>query len=162
MRRLLFALLLLAGVQISAPAQAQVIPGCATPGSTQPASCVQPGLGNAGYPIGSTPQAQSATGTTGAVSATLPAIQGQYEYFCLLKISTIGGTATISPITLSGLQGGNFIIQGVNSSVAGNTYEPVPLVQCLRAATPNTAITATTTADGTATSVNVYISGYSQ
>ena len=117
------------------------------------------GSGNAGLPAGASYQANAATGTTGAVVATLPAVAGQFTYLCNLKVSA-AGSATISPITIAGVQGGSWIVQGI--SAGGAPYEPTGWSPCLRSNAVNTAITITTTADATATAVDVQASGFSQ
>lgn len=116
--------------------------------------------GSSGYPPGATPQANAGTGSTGAVTATLPAVANQFTYLCNLQVSAAGGTATISPITIAGVQGGSLVFQGL--SAGGAPFTPPPWTPCLRSTAVNTAITVTTTADGTATAVNVQASGYSQ
>lgn len=119
------------------------------------------GSGTAGYPAGATPVANAATGTTAAVTATLPATAGQFTYLCNFQVSAAGGTATISPITVAGVQGGSLVFQGISAGGAPFT-PPSWAPNCLRSSAVNTAITITTTADGTATAVNVQASGYTQ
>lgn len=118
------------------------------------------GSGTSGFPPGSTPQANAATGSTGAVTATLPAVASQFTYLCNLQVSAAGGTATISPITVAGVQGGSLVFQGI--SAGGAPFIPPAWTPCLRSSAVNTPITVTTTADGTATAVDVQASGFSQ
>src|SRR5262249_20210762 len=129
--------------------------------SKQAVPCV-PGAvasGAAGYPPGSTPVANAATGTTGAVVATLAASATAFTYLCNLQVSA-AGSATISPITVAGVQGGSLIFQGI--SAGGAPFMPPPWTPCLRSSAINTAITVTTTADASATAVDVQASGYQQ
>jgi hypothetical protein len=100
-----------------------------------------------------------ATGTTGAVTATLPGAPGDTTYLCGLDVSAAGGTATVSPITVTGLLGGTFTYQGVNAGGVPYTHAYWP---CIPASAINTSISVTTTADGTATAVNVQVWGFRQ
>lgn len=99
-----------------------------------------------------------ATGTTGIVTATLAGTAAKTTYICGFDISA-AGTATISPITIGGLLGGTFTFQGISAGVTPfvRTYSP-----CIPASASNIAITVNTTADGTATAVDVQAWGYQQ
>ena len=121
------------------------------------------GLGNAGYPPGATPITGNATGTTGAVVGTLAAAPGKFTYVCGFHIDAIGGTAVVGPITLAGIVGSSMVFQG-SSSAGGNAAIPEQLFApyCIPANAINTAITLTTTADGTATAVDVNLWGFQQ
>jgi hypothetical protein len=100
------------------------------------------------------------TGTTGAVVGTLAAAAAKTTYICGFDVSAIGGTAAVGPIVVAGLKGGSFTYY-LASTAAGNllgrTFTP-----CLPASAVNTAITVTTTADGTASNVGVNSYGYQQ
>lgn len=99
------------------------------------------------------------TGTTGAVVGTLAAdTTGKTTYLCDFDVSAIGGTAAVGPITVAGLSGGSKVYQ-LSSTAAGATLSK-SFSPCLPANAANTAITITTTADGTATGVDVNSSGY--
>lgn len=128
-----------------------------------------PGSGNGCIPVsaanplpvgpGGTQIQGNASGSTGAVVATLAAdTTGKTTYLCEFDVSAIGGTAAIGPITVAGLSGASRIYQ-LSSSATGvllsKSFNP-----CLPASASNTAITITTTADGTATAVDVNSSGY--
>jgi hypothetical protein len=126
---------------LAAPAQAQM--ACPDPYSARgPCTAIQ---GNA-------------AGTTGAVVGTLAATAGKTTYICDFDVSAIGGTAAVGPVTVAGLLGGSKVYQ-LTSSAAGvllsKKFDP-----CYPASAQNTAITITTTADGTATAVDVNSSGY--
>jgi hypothetical protein len=103
----------------------------------------------------------NAAGTTAAVVGTLAASAGKFTYICGFNVNAIGGVATVGPITVAGLIGSSQVYQtDVNSAtvgkqVAGANYNP-----CIPASAVNTAITVTTTANGTATAVNVNSWGY--
>ena len=73
-------------------------------------------------------------------------------------MSAIGGTAAVGPITVAGLVTSSQVYY-MNSAAAGNTLTvnfqaPIP------ASAANTAITVTTTADGTASAVSVNSWGF--
>lgn len=101
------------------------------------------------------------TGSTGAVVATLTSVPGKLLYLCNLDVSAIGGTATIGPITVAGLQGNTTFTYQFASSASGSllsrTFTP-----CIAAKDTATNIVVTTTADGTATAVDVNLSGLAQ
>jgi len=109
-------------------------------------------------PTGVTAIAGNATGTTGAVVGTLTATSTTTAYISGFSISAIGGTAAIGPITVAGLAGGSQVYQ-LLSSAAGVTLV-VNFAQAIPASAVNTNITITTTADGTATAVNVNSWGF--
>jgi hypothetical protein len=108
-----------------------------------------PGIGIAG----------NAAGTVGAVVGTLAAAAGKTTYICGFNVQAIGGTAAVGPITVAGLIGSSQVYQG-SSSAAGGTVASVAFTPCIPASAVNTAITITTTADGTATAVNVNSWGF--
>lgn len=113
------------------------------------------------FPSNATPSTAVAAGTTGAVTATMAATPGKTNYICSLHVSAIGGTATVGPITVTGLKGGNTLTYQVAATASGN-FLIVPFTPCFPASAVNTAIAAATTADGTATAVDVNIIGYLQ
>jgi hypothetical protein len=96
----------------------------------------------------------NALGTTGAVTGTLAAAQGKTTYICGFKVDAIGGTAAVGPITVAGLVGSSMVFQG-SSSAAGGPVARQNFSPCIPASAQNAAITVSTTADGTATAVNV-------
>jgi hypothetical protein len=98
------------------------------------------------------------SGTTGVVTATLPSAVGKITFLSGFSVSG-AGTGTISPVTVSGIVGGPFIYQGISAGGAPFIHAFSPGVP---AASVNTPITITTTADGTATAVNVNCWGYQQ
>jgi hypothetical protein len=98
------------------------------------------------------------TGTTGAVTATLAGVASKTTYICGFSVSG-AGSGSLSPITITGIVGGTLTYQGISAGVAPYTQ---PFWACLPAANTNGAIVITTTADGTATAVNVQAWGFQQ
>lgn len=103
----------------------------------------------------------NAAGTTGAVVGTLAAAALKTTFICGFNVQAIGGTAAVGPITVAGLVGSSQVYQG-SSSAAGGPVASGTFTPCLPASAVNTAITVTTTANGTATAVNVNSWGYQQ
>lgn len=102
----------------------------------------------------------NATGTTGAVVGTLAAATGKFTYICGFDVTAVGGTAQVGPITVAGLVGGSATYYLASSAVG--TVLPVRYAPCIPGSAVNTAITITTTADGTASAVTVNSWGYQQ
>lgn len=121
---------------------------------------VQNPASNGTFPTASTPVGAVATGTTGSVVATIAATALVTNYLCEFDISAIGGTAAIGPVTVAGLTGGTRTYQ-FSSSAAGVNFSK-SFNPCIPASAVNTAIIITTTADGTATAVDINSSGYRQ
>ncbi len=127
--------------------------------STVMADNTMPVVQTSQYPSGATPITGNATGSTGAVVGTLAAAVGKTTYICGFNVQAIGGTATVGPITVAGLVGSSQVYQG-SSSAAGGTVVSMTFSPPIPASASNTAITITTTADGTATAVDVNSWGY--
>lgn len=110
------------------------------------------------YPAGAYPITGIGVGTTGATVGTLAAAPGRTTYICGFDVSALGGTAAVGPIVVAGLTGGSFTYQ-FSSTAAGVTlnraYWP-----CIPASGIATAITVTTTADGSASAVDVNAWGF--
>src|SRR5215472_14503241 len=105
----------------------------------------------------------NAAGTTGAVVGTLAARSGVTSYICGFNVSAIGGTATVGPITVAGLIGSSQVYQApVNGTAPAPTIAAFTFYPCIPASAPNTAITVTTTANGTATAVDFNSWGFQQ
>jgi hypothetical protein len=130
-----FLILCFLGFALTGPAHAQRF--CPDPYNSAPCTAI---TGNA-------------SGTTGAVVGTLAAAAGKTTYLCGFDVSAIGGTAAVGPIVVAGLIGGSMTFQ-MSSSAAGVTLSR-EFSPCIPASALNTAITVTTTANGTATAVNV-------
>lgn len=151
----------------SSRAQESVLPGyqiCSTidPGNTH--CSFQPTTSTTPLPVLITAPGGgitgNATGTTGAVVGTLAAATGKTTYICGFDVTAVGGTAQVGPIVVAGLVGGSATYY-LASSAAG-TALPVRYTPCIPASAANTAITITTTADGTASAVTVNSWGYQQ
>ncbi len=132
-------------------------------------NCIGVGVGSplpvaaAGYPSGTTAITGNASGTTAAVVGKLAAATGKTTYICGFNVQAIGGTATVGPIVVAGLTGSSQTYQtDVNSATVGKTVASANFTPCIPASTTNTAITITTTENGTATAVNVNSWGYRQ
>lgn len=161
-RKLFLSALMLIGLSGFAEAQN----AWPTPGGSEANGSVQMCVNTAGnaVPCSTAPAAANVTGngsgTTGAVVGTLAAATGKTTYICGFDVSAIGGTASVGPITVAGLLGGSMKYQ-LASSASGvtlsKTYSP-----CIPASAADTAITITTTADGTASAVSVNSWGYQQ
>jgi hypothetical protein len=109
------------------------------------------------YPINPSVLAGAATGTTGAVTATITPPAGRLFSLCGFDITAIGGTATIGPITVTNIQGGT-LTYFASSSVAG-TVLSIRYAPCINTASIGQAVSIATTADGTATAVTVNMWG---
>lgn len=101
-----------------------------------------------------------ATGTTGAVTATLTPPAGKTVFICGFDVTAIGGTAAVGPISVTGVTGGTLTYY-LASAVAGVTL-PVRYAPCIQATKPGQAIAVATTADGTASNVGVNLWGVLQ
>lgn len=102
----------------------------------------------------------NAAGTTGAVVGSLAGVTGKTTFICGFDVSAIGGTAAVGPITIAGLTGSSMVYQ-LASTASGVTLSRT-FTPCIPASAANTAITITTTADGSASAVSVNSWGYQQ
>lgn len=141
-----------------------IVNGVATP-SCQPVGVSNPLPTTGGasqYPTNATtgavatPKASVGSGTTGAVTASLGAVAGQTNYLCSFSVSA-AGTGNESPITVTGVLGGTLTYQVVAAGGAPFVRNFTP---CLPASAVNTAIAISTTADASATAVNVDLQGF--
>lgn len=104
----------------------------------------------------------SATGTTGAVVATLPAVSGKTNFLCDFSSEQTATAGIIGGITVTGLLGGTrTYFAGVGTSPAvtqvNRNFNP-----CLPASATNTAIVLTTGAAGAGGNVSMNADGYVQ
>ena len=111
-------------------------------------------------PVGATAITGNATGTTGAVVGTLAGTAGKTTYICGFSVSAIGGTAAVGPITIANTITASLVYE--LASTANGTTLAQNFTPCIPASAVNTAITITTTADGTASAVAVNSWGYQQ
>lgn len=153
MKRILIGLVLLVGLIAPASAQTDVRLNCFNPYATSPI--------NQWTPCASvTVVTGNSTGTTGAVVGTLAGASGHTTFICGFNVSAVGGTAAVGPITIAGIAGSSMVYQlasAASGSSVGNTFSP-----CVPASAANTAITITTSADGSASAVDVNSWGYVQ
>lgn len=126
--------------------------------ATAPLPVTGPTTGG-GFPTAATAIQGNGSGTTGAVVGTLAGAASKTTYLCDLDVSA-AGTGSIGPVTVAGLLGGSKVFQ--LPVTAGGAPFSKSFNPCLPASAVNTAITITTTADGTATAVNVNSSGFQQ
>lgn len=108
-------------------------------------------------PCGGFPVAAKSTGTTGAVTATLTANANSTLYICRMDVSAVGGTAAVGPITLTGTLGGTLTYQ--LNSAAAPVNQSWTFTPCWPASGPNVNLVLLTTADGTATAVDIDMLG---
>lgn len=147
------------GVVVMCPTEAAGYVPCGTPGAQPlPATVL-----NTPAVVPQQPRVITAiaTGTTGAVTATLAAVPNKTAYICGFDVSGIGGTAQLGPITVTGLLGGTFTYQQIVSTTSG-VYFGRTFTPCIPAKDSTTAIAVVTTADGTATAVDVQAWGVAQ
>lgn len=163
----LVALALFVSLAAPARAQQQVSP-CTTLAqntTTLQYNCV-PVTSAAPLPVVVGPSGASAmvaigTGSTGAVTATLSAATNKTTFMCGFDVSAIGGTAPVGPVTVGPVVGGGSFTYQLSATASGNTLSRT-FTPCIPGPATNTGITVTTTADGSATAVDVNVSGYVQ
>lgn len=110
------------------------------------------------YPVGSVALTGNGAGSTGAVVGTLTATATTTAYICGFAISATGGVATLGPITVAGLIGSSMVFQLFSTATGANLSQQFN--PCIPASAVSTNITITTTADGTASAVDVNSWGY--
>lgn len=104
-----------------------------------------------------------ASGTTGIVSGGIPGVPGYRTWLCGFDLSGVGSAvAPMSPVTVSGTAGSSFFYNGVLTATATAAGTPLNMRfnPCIPSSAANQAISVTTTADGTATAVNMQAWGY--
>jgi hypothetical protein len=162
-KHFLLAALLLAWPAL-AQAQAPVrlcIQSATNPNQCAPVTAANPlpVTGTGTVAVGATSITGNATGTTGAVVGTLAAgAAGITTYICGFSVSAIGGTAAVGPITIAGTKTSSMVYQ--MASTAAGSFLTQTFSPCVPANAAATAITITTTADGTATAVSVNSWGF--
>ena len=107
---------------------------------------ISPNSGSPGpYPTGAIPITNNATGTTGAVTATLAAVSGKTTWICGFSVSPGSATtAIVNTITVAGTKSGSLVwSDGAPATAAGvtGTTITVPFSPCIPASAVNTAIT---------------------
>jgi hypothetical protein len=144
------------------------VPGFVTAAALLASTALLAGAALAQTPLikPSTPQvgivASSGNIAAATATATLPAVQGRFNYLCGFSITSSGSTAAlvVQPV-ITGLNGGTLTY--TYSSVAGVTLANAPLEvsfsTCMPASSPNTAIVVSMPSLGagnTSTTVNAW------
>jgi hypothetical protein len=144
MRKLVAILFALALAAV--PAQAQT-------SSYGPANASQ-------YPVGSTPLTASATGTTGATTATLSGAASVTVYVCGFTITSDATAAIAGTATVTGTVSGTLsFIQNVGTATAAGTLTQT-FSPCIPASATNTSIVANSIAAGVGGNTAVVIWGF--
>jgi hypothetical protein len=104
----------------------------------------------------------NATGSTGAVVGTLAAAAAKTTYLCDFDVSALGTASSVGPIVIAGLLGGSKTYQMGTLATGTQQLLSKNFNPCLPGSAVNTAITITTTADASASAVDVNSSGYQQ
>lgn len=129
-----------------------LIGGSATAGATAPASQ---------YPTGAVPVTASATGTTGATTATLPASATKTTYLCGFSIRANATAAATGNATVTGLIAGTLNFTQWTAPLAsglGAIEEHISL--CIPGSAVNTGIAVISAAPGSGGTVSVSAWGY--
>jgi hypothetical protein len=114
------------------------------------------------YPQGATPVTVSATGTTAATSATMPAPSSGLNYLCGFSIRALATAAVNGAATVSGVSGGTLTFQQFVAPLAsGIGITERDFNPCL-AGVYNTAIVVNSIAPGSGGAVSVVVWGYSR
>lgn len=95
----------------------------------------------------------SSTGTTGAVTATLPAAAGKTTYLCSVQIGEAGSSTATATATNTITGTLNYVVTAPGNFTI--TYSP-----CVAANAANTTIPVATAANASATAVAVTATGY--
>lgn len=112
-------------------------------------------------PAGAIPVMASATGTTGVVTATLPAAAGMTTWLCGFSIRANATAALTGNATITGTLGGTMnFTQWVAPTASGIGIVEPPFLECIPGSTINTAIAVNSIAAGTAGVTSVTAWGY--
>lgn len=181
MKRFLVLLVLLLGVNLAhAQDMGTVVQSCGNIALQYPVGQTRPiqvdtngnlciagtgsaGSGSGGFPPNSIPVTSSATGTTGAVVATLPGTAGRFTYLCgFTATGNEAATGAIVAVTAAGTVSGslNFNISHPVTPALGTLVEAFN--PCVPSSGQNTAITVTSAADAAGTNVAVSAWGFQQ
>lgn len=119
-----------------------------------------------GYPVGATPVTASATGTTTAITASLPASTGtagavgQTTYLCGFVVTSGGTTTAITGnVAVTGTIGGSLNFAYVFVAT-GQGAMGTAMPNCIPASATNTPIVVSVPAGGAGTTVAVSAWGY--
>lgn len=175
MRKLLFAfglslLGLLASVELSLAQQTRVVADCTSVNMNWTVNDLgRPMLfdttgklcnaNDTGYPTGATPVTGSGSGTTAAVTATLPGVASKTTYICGYSVSQTNPTAaTATSITITGTITATMTFGAPTLAAAATTMHPSPIIQnffpCIPASAQNTSLVVTSPALGAGATLN--------
>lgn len=113
------------------------------------------------YPVGSTPVAASASGTTAATTATLPASLVTRTYICGFAIDSSATAVAVGNASITGVTGGTMNFnQPTQAAASGVGVLNRSFIPCLPTAGVNTAVVVTSAAAGAGGVVTVNVWGY--
>lgn len=115
------------------------------------------------YPNEAMPITASATGTTSAITATLPAVAGRTVFLTSIVVTSSGATAAgSSTVTVTGTVGGSLSFVYPQVAIANNNQAPLDVFYepAVQASSSNTAISATVTLGAGTTAGAVTLTGY--
>lgn len=113
-------------------------------------------------PVGASAVATSATGTTGIVTATMPALASQTNWICGFAIRASATAAVTGDATVTGTVNTLHFTQFVAPVASGIGVVEEYFSPCLPASAFNTAIAVNSIAAGTAGVTSVTVWGYSK
>lgn len=118
--------------------------------------------GSAGAPAGAVEVTSSNTGSTAAVTATLPGVAGKFTYICgFYATGNTTTTANVTAVTVAGTVSGSMVFNIAHPvSPALGTASPSNFSPCISSSAVNTAITVTSAADAAGVSISVAAWGY--
>lgn len=154
---------------LAGPAFAQTVscPG-PTGGNCVPVVQMPTAAGQAGFPGNATPITISATGSTGAISATLPAAAAKFTYICGFNYQGSDATAAVvGNIAVTGTITATMNFGYAALALGATVPQPPPVIQnfspCVPSSAVNTAIVVTPPTLGAgATLATVSAWGYQQ
>ena len=157
------------GLVIMCPNGAGSFQPCGSPGALPIPTLSYFQAGNAaigkvgvGYTAVQSPAIGIGTGTTAAVTATLPAVAGKMTYICGFDISADAAALAVGNATVTGVANTLTYGQTVNASTSGFSVLSKTFTPCLPASASNTAIVVTSVAAGTSGVTNVNVYGYQE
>jgi hypothetical protein len=115
------------------------------------------------YPCSATPIINSATGTAGLVTATLPGVAGKTTYICGFQITSSGATgAAAVAATVTGTLGGSMNYVYPQVAVATNNQNSLPIAfnPCIPASAVNTPIAVSLTTGAGTTLTAIALQGF--
>lgn len=112
--------------------------------------------------FGATPVTVSATGTTAATTATIPAVSGKKAFLCGFSIRANATAAATGDATVTGTVSGTLHFTQFTAPLASGigVVEPVIGTSCIAASAANTAISVISAAPGSGGVVSVTAWGF--